>query len=118
MVIPLIQDKIAAALLVVAQNPIFSRSWNREVMGDLIPVEEHPLRHPSRAGALFECCQLLEEDLPDLVQSFLRAITSMTLHGALVRWFWLKRLFAQRENVETNDRASIVGITQLPQLPF
>ncbi len=43
-------------------------------MGDLVPVEEHPLRCPSRAGVLFECCLLLEEDPPDLIQSFLRAM--------------------------------------------
>ncbi len=62
MVIPLIQDEIATALLVVTKNPTFSWSWNGGVMGDLVPVEEHPLRHPSRAGVLFECCLLLEED--------------------------------------------------------
>jgi hypothetical protein len=91
MVIPLIQDKIAAALLVMTQNLTFSWSWNGGVMGDLVPVEEHPLRHPSRAGVLFECCLLLEEDPLDLVQSFPWAITSMTLLGALVGWFWLGR---------------------------
>ncbi len=116
--LPLIQDEIAAALLVVTQNPTFSRSWNGGVMGDLVPVEEHPLRRPSRAGVLFECCLLLEEDPPDLVQSFLWAITSMTLLGALVGWFRLRRLIAQRVNVETKDCATIVGITRLPQLPF
>jgi hypothetical protein len=56
-------------------------------MGNLVPVEEHPLRGPSRAGVLFVCRLLLEEDPLDLVQSFLRAITSMTLFGALVGWF-------------------------------
>jgi hypothetical protein len=116
--IPLIQDKMAAALSVVTQNPTFSWSWNRGVMEDLSPVEEHPLMRPSRAGVLFECRLLLEEDSPDLVQSFLRAITLMTLLGALVGWFWLKRLFAQWVNMETKDRATIVGITWLPQLPF
>jgi hypothetical protein len=108
MVIPLIQDKIVAALLVVTQNSTFSRSWNREVMGDLAPVEEHQLRHPSRAGVLFECHLLLEEDKLDIVQSFLWAITSMTLLGALVGWFWLGRLFAQRVNLETKDCVTIV----------
>ncbi len=49
----------------------------------------------------------------DLVQSFLRAITSMTLLGTLILWFWLGRLFAQRVNVETKDRTTIVGITWL-----
>jgi hypothetical protein len=53
MVIPLIQDEIAAALLVVTQNPTFSWSWNGGVRGDLVPVEEHPLRGPLRAGVLF-----------------------------------------------------------------
>jgi hypothetical protein len=110
--------QIAAALLVVTQNPTFSRSWNGGVMGDLVPVEEHPLRHPFRTGVLFKCRLLFEEDLPDLVQSFLWAITSMTLLGALVGWFHLGRLFAQRVNVETKDRMTIVGITWLPQLPF
>jgi hypothetical protein len=52
-VIPLIQDKIAAALLVITQNPTFSWSWNRGVMGDLVPVEKHPLKGPSRAGVPF-----------------------------------------------------------------
>jgi hypothetical protein len=61
---------------------------------------------------------LLEEDPPDLVQSFLRAITSMTLLGALVGWVWLGRLFAQRVNMETKDHTTIVCITWLPQLPF
>jgi hypothetical protein len=77
-------------------EPGLSRSWNGEVMGDLIPVEEHPLRRLPRAGVLFKCRLLLEENLPDLVQSFLWAITLMTLFGALVRWFWRGRLFAQR----------------------
>ncbi len=58
----MIQDTIAAALLVVTKNPTFSWSWNGGVMGDLFPVEEHLLRHLSRAGVLFECCLLLEED--------------------------------------------------------
>jgi hypothetical protein len=61
MVIPLIQDDIVAVLLVVTQNPTFSRSWNGGVIRDLVPVEEHPLRRPSRAGVLFECRLLLEE---------------------------------------------------------
>jgi hypothetical protein len=87
-------------------------------MGDLIPMEVHLLRHLSRARVLIKCRLLLEEDPPDLVQLFLRAITSMTLLGALVRWFWLARLFAQRVNVETKDCMTIVGITRLPQLPF
>ncbi len=115
---PLIQDEIPAAMLVVTQNPTFSQSWNGGVMGDLVPVEEHLLRRLSRAGVLIKCCLLFEEDPPDLVQSFLRAITSMTLLSALVGWVWLGRLFAQRVNVETKDRATIVGITWLPQLPF
>jgi hypothetical protein len=105
-VIPLIQDKIAAALLVVTQNPTFSWSWKGEVMGILVPVEEYPLRRLSRAGVLFKCRLLLEEDLPDLIQSFLRAITLMTLLGALVGWFQLRRLFAQRVNLETKDTVS------------
>jgi hypothetical protein len=58
-------------------------------MGDLVLVEEHPLRCLSRAGV--ECHLLLEEDPPDLVQSFLQVITSMTLLGALVVWFQLER---------------------------
>jgi hypothetical protein len=87
-------------------------------MGDLVLVEVHPLRHLSRAKVLIECHLLLEEDPPDLVQSFLRAITSMILLGALVRWFRLARLFAQRVNVETKDCMTTVGITRLPQLPF
>jgi hypothetical protein len=118
MVIPLIQDKIATALLVVTQNLTFSRSWNGGVMGYFVPVEEHLLRCLSRAGVLFECRLLLEEDPPDFVQSFLRAITLMTLFGALVGWFWLGRLFSQRINVETKDHVTIVGTTWLPQLPF
>jgi hypothetical protein len=68
-------------------------------MGDLVPVEEHPLRRPSRAGVICKCHLLLEEDPPDLVQSFLWAITLMTLLGALVGWFWLGRSFAHREEV-------------------
>jgi hypothetical protein len=130
MVIPLIQDAIPAAMLMVTQIPTFSWSWNGGVMGDCVPVVvgdlvldsvwpmEHPLRCQSRAGVLIKCHQLLEEDPPDLVQSFLWAITLMTLLGTLVGWFWLGRLFAQRVNVETKDCTTIVGITQLPQLPF
>jgi hypothetical protein len=38
-------------------------------MGDLVPVEEHPLRRPSRAGVLFECHLLLEEDLYQLISN-------------------------------------------------
>ncbi len=87
-------------------------------MGDLVPVEEHPLRGPSRAGVLFESCLLLDRDPPDLVQSFLRAITLMTTLGTLAGWFQLGRLFAQRVNVETKDCMTVVGITWLPQLPF
>ncbi len=68
-------------------------------MRDLVPMEEHPLRRPSRPGVLIECRLLLEEDPLDLVQSFLWAITSMTLLGALVGWFRLRRLFAKRVNV-------------------
>ncbi len=56
--------------------------------------------------------------LPDLVQSFLRATTTMTLPGTLVGWFWLGKLFAQMVNMETKDCAAIVGVTRLPQLPF
>jgi hypothetical protein len=81
-------------------------------------VEEHPLRHLSRTGVLFKCRLLLEEDPPDLVQSFLWAITLMTLLSTLVRWFWLGRLFAQRVNVKTKDCVTSVGFTWLPQLPF
>jgi hypothetical protein len=117
-VIPLIQDKIATALLAVTQTPTFSWSWNGGVMGDLVLVEEHLLRALSRAGVLFERRLLLEEDPLDLVQSFLRAITLMTLLGALVGWFWLGRLFAQRVNKEAEDCVTTVGITRLPQLPF
>ncbi len=66
----------------------------------------------------FWVLSIIEEDPPDLVQSFLWAITSMSLLGALVGCFWLGRLFAQRVNVETKDHVTIVGITWLPQLPF
>jgi hypothetical protein len=133
MVIPLIQNAIPTAMLVVTQNLTFSWSWNGGVMGDpvpvvvgdLVPVDldsvwpmEHPLRCLSRAGLLIECCLLLEEDPLDLIQSFLWAITSRTLPGTLVGWFWPQRLFAQRVNVDTKDRVTIVGITWLPQLPF
>ncbi len=84
------------AMSVVTQNPTFSQSWNGGVMGDCVPVVmgglilvdldsvwlvEHPLRCPSRAGVLIECCLLLEEHPPDLVQSFLRAINSTTRHS-------------------------------------
>jgi hypothetical protein len=82
--------------------------WMLAFMGELLPVDldsvwpmEHLLRCLSRAGVLIECRLLLEEDPPNLVQSFLRAIISMTLLSALIRWFWLGRLFAQRVNVET-----------------
>jgi hypothetical protein len=61
---------------------------------------------------------IFKENPPNLVQSLLWAITLMTLLGVLVGWFWLGRLFAQRVNVETKDCATIVGITQLPQLTF
>ncbi len=61
------------------------------VIGDLMLVDldsvwpmEHSLRCQSRAGVLIECRLLLEEDSPDLIQSFLWAITSMTLLSALV----------------------------------
>jgi hypothetical protein len=47
------------------------------VVGDLVPVDL------DSAGVLIECRLLLEEDLPDLVQSFLWAITSMTLLDGL-----------------------------------
>ncbi len=47
-------------------------------MGVIVPVEEHLLRCPSRAGVLIRCHLFFEEDPPDLVQSFLRAITLNT----------------------------------------
>ncbi len=87
-------------------------------MGDLVLLEEHLLRGLPRVGVIFECRLLLEEDWLDLVQSFLCAITLMTLPGALVRWFWLGRLFAQRVNMDTKDCENIVGIMRPPQLPF
>ena len=78
----------------------------------------HLLRSLSIPEVLFEYHQLLEEHQLDLVQSYLRAITLMTPLGALVGWLQLERLFARRVNVETKDRAIIVGITRLPQLPL
>jgi hypothetical protein len=74
----------------------------------------HLLRSLSRPEVVFECRQLLEEHLLDLV----RAIMSMILLGALVGWLQLGRLFARRVNVETKDRVIIVAITRLPLVPF
>ncbi len=94
------------------------------------PLPPPPKKTASAAKPILACmnktltmgarrsCGKLEEDPLDIVQSFLWALTLMTLLGALAGWFWLGRLFAQRVNVETKDYVTIVRITWLPQLPF
>ncbi len=91
-----------------------------EIKGVLVPMDldsawpmEHLIMSLSRAEVLIECLQLLEEHPPDLVQSFLWAIISMILVGALVGWFRLGKLFARRGNVETKDCAIILPIKSI-----